>query len=67
MIRETIRDLTLKCEKGIHIQDIIDELQDLIVDSIPRTNAFDTIYKNKWSDRILLCAEMENASLVGST
>ena len=67
MIRETIRNLTLECDKKIHIQDIIDELQDFIVDSIPSTNTFDIIYQNKWSERILLCAEMENASLVGST
>ena len=66
MIRETIRNLTLEREKNVHIQDVIDELQDFIVDSNPGTKSFDIAYQNKWVERILLCADMENVPVVGS-
>ncbi|KAG2220148.1 hypothetical protein INT45_013846, partial [Circinella minor] len=62
-ICETIRNLTLEREKNVHIQDVIDELQDFIVDSNPRTNPFDIVFQNKWLERILLCAEMENVQV----
>ncbi|KAI7857926.1 hypothetical protein BDC45DRAFT_554510 [Circinella umbellata] len=60
LICETIRNLTLEREKNVHIQDVIDELQDFIVDSNPGTKSFDIAYQNKWVERILLCADMEN-------